>query len=230
MRVFISSTAADFAQHRQVAERAVLKMGWTPVLLMEHEAVVGGPTVRSCQELVWTCDFFVLIVGFRCGWIPSAAQGGSGVDSITAIELGAWNGKMRARGGWPPLIMFATGGEAQIGQGETPIAAAAQTIFRERLRGTHIVHAFTAVPQGHPDAERCLEGFRTSLLTQFSAVRTAIAAHQQRVAEERTRQAEATLANERANDWIKVAVGVGLGWLFFGDTGDDEEGRPPRRR
>jgi hypothetical protein len=90
MRVFVSSTVADLAPYRQVAQQVMLETGWHPVMPIEHKIVAGGPSVSKCQEQVLSCRLFLSIAGFRCGWIPTIQQGGTGTASMTEIELGTW--------------------------------------------------------------------------------------------------------------------------------------------
>lgn len=86
IRVFVSSTSQDLADHRAVVRNVVLDMHWHPVM-MEHMGASPNKTVSACLDLVETCDLLVLVVAFRQGWVPSVDQGGDGVTTVTAFEL-----------------------------------------------------------------------------------------------------------------------------------------------
>lgn len=228
MRVFISSTALDLSQHRQVAERVVLQMGWQPELVMEHESILGGPIVESCCRRVWDCDLFVSIVGYRCGYIPSTQQGGSGFDSLTAYELGTWVRRVRTQGGFPPIIMFAEAEGKQPGEGEGEVAAAAQTLLRAKVHSLEVVHSFPLATTS-ADSARLLDVFASKLRTQLASVKAMVSEHQQRLAqsarlaaEERARRAEADLAAQKNAGWATGAVAFGLGALAVWLANSDE--------
>ena len=213
MRVFISSTAKDLFAYRQAAERVVQQIGWQPVLLMEHHSVPGGPIVQSCRQLVWQCDVFVLIVGHRCGWVPSLAQGGNGVDSMTAIEFATWIERVRQRGGFQPIIMFATGHRSHDDPSEDADSAAFQVVFRRRVRGLHIVHDFeydeaAAIPQ---------TAYFSSML------RTQLAHYKTWLADEEVRRLQAEKERQRNDKWAIGALALGLGIWLGGSGGEDGE-------
>jgi hypothetical protein len=86
IRVFISSTSEDLKDCRAVARNVVLELGWMP-LMMEHFGAIPNPTVEACCNKVRKANIVLLIVAFRRGWVPTVEQGGSGKDTITALEL-----------------------------------------------------------------------------------------------------------------------------------------------
>jgi len=86
VKVFISSTSEDLADHRAVARQVAVEMQWLPIM-MEHFGAATQPTVAYCCDRIGEADLVVLLVAFRRGWVPTLEQGGDGVRSITAIEL-----------------------------------------------------------------------------------------------------------------------------------------------
>ena len=71
--------------------------------MMEHMGADEQPTIQSCQDLLGDCDLMILLLAWRRGWVPSEAQGGNGLDSITALEL-----KFADEHGIPVLAFRAT--------------------------------------------------------------------------------------------------------------------------
>ncbi|MCC7140227.1 MAG: DUF4062 domain-containing protein [Planctomycetes bacterium] len=218
MRVFVSSTAYDLAAHRQVAERVILQMGWQPEMPIEHQSILGGPIVEQCCRRVAECDAFVLILGYRCGWIPAKEQGGSGFDSITAFELGTWIQKVRRVGGIQPLIMFAESEKMKPGDGEGDVAGAFQTMLRARVKGLEIVHPFPMVAPTDPAHALHLDSFASQLRTQLANLKALLAEHARlqeasarMVAEVQARRAQAALEAEKNAAWVTAAVAFGLG-------------------
>jgi len=86
LRVFVSSTSEDLKVHRAVARQIIGNLRWEPVM-MEDFGASPTATVAACEQELEKCQLVLLILAFRKGWIPSVAQGGNGIDSITALEL-----------------------------------------------------------------------------------------------------------------------------------------------
>jgi hypothetical protein len=86
VRVFISSTSEDLKVHRAVARQVIANMRWHAVM-MEDFGASSSATVGACQGELAKFQLMLLIVAFRQGWVPSVEQGGTGKDSITALEL-----------------------------------------------------------------------------------------------------------------------------------------------
>ena len=86
LKVFVSSTSEDLRDFRAAARLVILDLGMDPVM-MEHFGASEHPTVDACRKELESADVVLLVVAFRQGWVPTAEQGGSGVDSITALEL-----------------------------------------------------------------------------------------------------------------------------------------------
>ncbi len=92
LRVFISYTGQDLEAHANVVSDMVRRLSnntghnWVAI---DHKAwsPSGKPSVAECVEQVARCDILVVLVAFRYGWVPSAAEGGDGQKSITRIEV-----------------------------------------------------------------------------------------------------------------------------------------------
>ena len=212
MRVFVSSTARDLSGHRAIAGQVIQQLGWQPVLFMEHQSVPTGPSVRACQEQVANCEQLLLIVGHRCGWIPSRAHGGSGAMSITEIELLTWTEVQRRRGSTirHPLIMMASDPSPnEAGErSEDELHRSCQFMFRQRLRSSGLlIHEF-AMP-GDGGESSGMQAYTATLTTLVSKWNVANAA-------ENVRRA-------RTGAWILGALGVALGIGLASSSEADQE-------
>ena len=86
LSVFVSSTGEDLHSYRQVAEQVILARGWYPIM-NEYWGAMSNPVVEACCEKMKKADLVLLIMAFRQGYVPTEAQGGNGIDSITALEI-----------------------------------------------------------------------------------------------------------------------------------------------
>src|SRR5262245_63158486 len=86
MRVFISYTGEDLADHAGVVADAVRRLEWVAV---DHRdwGASGQPSVSECKRRVLGCDILVVLVAHRYGWIPSKEEGGDNATSITSLEV-----------------------------------------------------------------------------------------------------------------------------------------------
>jgi hypothetical protein len=86
MRVFISYTGEDLADHAAVVADAVRRLEWVAV---DHRdwGASGRPSVSECKGRVLSCDILVVLVAHRYGWIPSKDEDGDGTTSITWLEV-----------------------------------------------------------------------------------------------------------------------------------------------
>jgi len=91
-KVFISSTLEDLTDFRQVAQNAILRLGWQPINCGYWAA--GGnpplatclnPPLATCLEKVNDANVVVVIVAHRHGWTPQEPPG-DGKKSITRLE------------------------------------------------------------------------------------------------------------------------------------------------
>jgi len=94
MRVFLSSTYQDLAEHRRIVA-ASFAMSGIEYNAMEHFGSVPQPPIRTCLDAVDRSDVFVGILGVRYGGCPPR-----GVRSYTEREY------RRARNRHIPIFMF----------------------------------------------------------------------------------------------------------------------------
>ena len=85
LKVFISFTAEDLAEHADVVVDQLRRMEW---IAIDHRdwAPTGERSVRACKEKVAECSVLVLLVAHRDGWIPPSQKGGDDRTSITWME------------------------------------------------------------------------------------------------------------------------------------------------
>jgi hypothetical protein len=86
MRVFISYTAEDLADHAGVVADVVRRLEWIAV---DHRdwGASGQPSVSECKRRVLGCDILVALIAHRYGWIPSKDEGGDDSTSVTWLEV-----------------------------------------------------------------------------------------------------------------------------------------------
>lgn len=87
-RIFISSTAADLEEHRASVSASLRSLGQQPIQMEIFGARPNAP-LNECRKLAASADAIVVIVAHRYGWVPSEAEGGDGVKSITWHEVEA---------------------------------------------------------------------------------------------------------------------------------------------
>ena len=83
LRVFLSSTALDLDEYRQIADNTLLRMQQQSVLMERFGARPGLP-VAECERMAAACDVLVCIVAHRHGFEPDPGRG-----SITRREVEA---------------------------------------------------------------------------------------------------------------------------------------------
>lgn len=188
MKVFISSTAKDLSLYRRAAADAVLRMGWHPVLIMEHELIPGGVPLAECMERAAECDAFVLLAGLRCGFVPSELQGGDNRRSITRWELYAWREMAEEYEIPDPIVFLGQHPTLPCGAGETERAAKLQTRFRELLQRDYFTHDFAYRAPEEPDHATALQLFAANLQTQLAELKRAMLEEErERLHDERAR-------------------------------------------
>jgi hypothetical protein len=87
MKVYISSTYQDLSEHRAAVDRTLRRMG-QDVIGMEQYVAEGNKPLDRCLADVRLADLYVIIVGWRYGYIP-VDQPPPGMLSITELEYGA---------------------------------------------------------------------------------------------------------------------------------------------
>jgi GTPase SAR1 family protein len=80
VKAYLSSTFTDLRDHRSAAHEALRRLGVETVAMEEHVASEARP-VEKCLEDVADCDFYIGIVAWRYGYIPTGFDA-----SITELE------------------------------------------------------------------------------------------------------------------------------------------------
>jgi uncharacterized protein DUF4062 len=84
MKIYISSTYQDLIDHRSAVDRTLRRMGHD-VIGMEQYVAEGNKPLERCLADVHLADLYVVIVGWRYGYVPTN-QPTSGTFSITELE------------------------------------------------------------------------------------------------------------------------------------------------
>src|SRR3954463_8105538 len=87
MKVYISSTYRDLRAHRAAVDHALRRMGHD-VIGMEQYVAEGTAPLARVQADVRGSDAYVLIIGWRYGYVPVGPANPHG-SSITELELDA---------------------------------------------------------------------------------------------------------------------------------------------
>ncbi|MFB9319060.1 DUF4062 domain-containing protein [Cryptosporangium minutisporangium] len=85
MKLYISSTFMDLREHRASVDRALRRMGHD-VLGMEQYVAEGTAPLEKCLRDVRASDAYVLILGWRYGFIPRHPELNAECLSITELE------------------------------------------------------------------------------------------------------------------------------------------------
>lgn len=73
-RVFVSSVIEGFEIYRQRAREAILQAGGEPVLVNEDFPSHAVSSRNVCLDAIESCDFLVLLIGARGGWITPSGK------------------------------------------------------------------------------------------------------------------------------------------------------------
>jgi len=140
MKVYISSTFQDLADHRQAVDRALRRMGHD-VIGMEQYVAEGSKPLSRCQADVRAADAYVVIVAWRYGYVPQDPANPLH-HSITELEYEA------ALGAKKPILAFLLDSEAPWPVGRIdalkaePGAGDAISLFRAKLGSAYVVGTF----------------------------------------------------------------------------------------
>jgi hypothetical protein len=123
MKVYISSTYQDLADHRAAVDRTLRRMGHD-VIGMEQYIAEGSKPVERCKSDVGVADVYVIIVAWRFGYMPDPSVSPPAPRSITEIELAEAQLKGRPvlaflldpESPWPPNRVDAMGGGTGAGE------------------------------------------------------------------------------------------------------------------
>jgi len=88
MKIYISSTYQDLVEHRAVVDRTLRRMGHD-VIGMEQYVAEGNKPLDRCLADVRLSDLYVVLVGWRYGYIPGDQPPRPGKLSITELEYNA---------------------------------------------------------------------------------------------------------------------------------------------
>jgi hypothetical protein len=83
MKVFLSSTAQDLVEYRQVADDTILRLSQEPIA-MERFGPLPGEPVAECERKARESDIVICICAHRYGFVPEKGRG-----SITQREVEA---------------------------------------------------------------------------------------------------------------------------------------------
>lgn len=86
LEIFLSSTSEDLRDHRRVVAEAIDSFGQLSVRMESFGAKPVAP-LEVCRDEVRRCDALIVVVGHRYGWVPTEAEGGDGLKSITWWEV-----------------------------------------------------------------------------------------------------------------------------------------------
>jgi hypothetical protein len=123
MKVYLSSTYQDLAEHRAAVDRTLRRMGHD-VIGMEQYVAEGSKPVDRCKADVGAADVYVIIVAWRYGHVPGSTASPPDSRSITQIELdeAEATGKpvlaflLDPEAPWPPSRLDAMNGAAGAGE------------------------------------------------------------------------------------------------------------------
>jgi hypothetical protein len=88
MKIYVSSTYQDLVDHRAAVDRTLRRMGHD-VIGMEQYVAEGNKPLNRCQADVGIADLYMIIVGWRYGYIPADQPASPGGLSITELEYQA---------------------------------------------------------------------------------------------------------------------------------------------
>jgi hypothetical protein len=99
LRIFMSSTFEDLAEHRRVVHGALERMLFSTSRMEIFGARPNAP-LAECRRLAAEADAVVVMVAHRYGWVPTPDEGGDGKRSVTWHEVEA------AEGAGKPIFAF----------------------------------------------------------------------------------------------------------------------------
>jgi hypothetical protein len=114
MKIYVSSTLQDLREHRAAVDLALRRMGHD-VIGMEQYVAEGTAPLDKCLRDVRSSDAYVVIVGWRYGFVPTSDQLNPENRSITELEYGAAVGARKSvlaflldpEAPWPPSALDA---------------------------------------------------------------------------------------------------------------------------
>lgn len=116
MKIYLSSTFEDLREHRAAVQTALMRMGHD-VIGMEHYVAEGSTPLERCLADVRSADAYLLIVGWRYGYVPMDQTVNPERRSITELEYQEAVSTRKTilaflldpKAAWPPQQMDAFG-------------------------------------------------------------------------------------------------------------------------
>jgi Domain of unknown function (DUF4062)/Tetratricopeptide repeat len=136
-RVYVSSTVADLGPERRAVMDWLVAARHLPV----HSYLPSSETVRdSVLDDIDTCDLYVLILGYRYGFVPE--DGNPERLSITQLEF-----RRAGQSGIPRIALLRTGAPSfGVSGGEDPQQAALVAAFRAEVTRAVRAAEFSDLP------------------------------------------------------------------------------------
>ena len=166
-KVFLSSTQRDLDAYRDAAAQTITRIDWHPVRPSEQGTIHAGPMLKRCTEDIARCDLFVLIIGYRYGWVPRAEDGGHGEKSVTMLEHEFWKIREKLCGQWPAIVLMASNDDRFLADNENEELRARQLLFRTSVRRETTVHPFRYLPPTDPGHGEAIREFAMTLQDQL---------------------------------------------------------------
>ena len=108
--VMVSSTFADFRQHREALIGAISGQGLHPIAMEQDSALPAGTVIDSSLQKVRDASAYVGIIGARYGNIPDSAEHNPEHLSLTELEF------REARRLGRPILLFIMGPDHDVKQ------------------------------------------------------------------------------------------------------------------
>ena len=108
--VMVSSTFADFRQHREALIGAISGQGLHPIAMEQDSALPAGTVIDSSLQKVRDASAYVGIIGARYGNIPDSAEHNPEHLSLTELEF------REARRLGRPVLLFIMGPDHDVKQ------------------------------------------------------------------------------------------------------------------
>lgn len=108
--VMVSSTFADFGQHREAVIRAISGQGLHPIAMEQDSALPAGTVIDSSLRKVRDGAAYVGIIGARYGNVPDSAEHNPERLSLTELEF------REARELGRPVLLFVMGPDHEVKQ------------------------------------------------------------------------------------------------------------------
>jgi hypothetical protein len=140
MKVYLSSSYRDLRDHRAAVALTLRRMGHDVIGMEEYVAEGVTPLARSLAD-VESADVYVVMVGWRYGYVPADGTGNPNHRSITELEF------ERATGTGTPVLAFLLDPDAPWPPASvdalTEVGGERVLRFRSLLAGSYLAGIFT---------------------------------------------------------------------------------------